>query len=117
MIYVKGAGDTKGPGPVIVRLSGDFLKLADQPWVMGHFGITEDLLIEVWDVRRCGWRSTWALRPIWVGGGPVSVFARLRELPIAQMWKEVRLASIYPCAQALEDPDAVRYGLLDGILE
>ncbi len=117
MIYVKGAGDMKGPGPVIVRLAGDFLKLADQPWVMGHFGITEDLLIEVWDVSSCAWRSTWALRPIWVGGGPVSVFARLRGLPIAQMWKEVKLASMYPRAEVLEDPDAVRYGLLDGILD
>ncbi|KAJ3552341.1 hypothetical protein NM688_g4199 [Phlebia brevispora] len=94
------------PAPVITRLNGDFLVLKDLERVRRWFDLDDDVVLDVWDVRRCEWRSVRASQPIYVSGQR-SVLARVHGIhSVPKMWREVRL-----CAEgnddALGDPKAV----------
>ncbi|KAJ3528722.1 hypothetical protein NM688_g7957 [Phlebia brevispora] len=94
------------PPPVITRLNGDFLVLKDLRLVREWFELEEDTILDIWDIRRCEWRSVYANQPIYVSGQR-SVLARVHEtIGVPKMWREVHLCT-EGTDDLLADPQAI----------
>ena len=106
MIFAVPGNPDKVPA-AIVKLSGSYLVLKDLPAVREHFGIEENVLLDVWDVHCSEWGTVPASQPIYIGQGGCSILARVHKVqPIPRLWQEIKLAE-EGTAGVLRDPRAI----------
>ena len=106
MIFAVPGNPDKVPA-VITRLTGTYLVLKDLPAVREHFGIEENVLLDVWDVSCGEWRTVPASQPIYVGQGAISILARVHKVhSIPRLWQEIKLAE-EGTSGVLRDPRAI----------